>query len=203
MFKVIIFDLVGIFSEHENIYSIFKKITNFKGTVKSLHAYVGKEYEKLLIGKTTELVFWNKLKKVTKSRKSIDSLKRIFFKQFTPTFNAKLFKEVRKNFKVALLSNFVNSWWMYLRNKFKINFDYELLSSSIKLKKPDSKMFLQVPAFFKVNPNDCVYVSDEASDMLGAKSIGMETLFIPGQTKSYRGADYYYNSIQEFLKILI
>ena len=78
MFKVIIFDLIGVLSEHENVYAIFKKITRYKGTARSLKAYVGDSYDKLLIGRSTELSFWNKLKKVTDSRRSVDSLKKSF-----------------------------------------------------------------------------------------------------------------------------
>lgn len=202
MFRVIIFDLVGVFSEHKNVYTILKKITNYKGTVKSLNANLGDSYDKLLIGKTTELVFWNKLKKVTNSRKSIDSLKKSFFKNFKPLFKKETFQKVRENFQVALCSNFVNSWWLYLKDKLNINFDYEVLSSSMKIAKPDPKIYLNVPLFFKISPEECAYVSDEIEDVRAAKELGMTTIFIPGESKKSKEADYHYNSIQELLEVL-
>ena len=203
MFKVIIFDLVGVFSEHENVYSIFKKITSYKGTSKSLQAYIKDYYEKLLIGKITELEFWNKLKKTTNSRRSIDALKKSFFSNFQPLFKVETFNKVRNNFRVALCSNFVNSWWLYLKNKFHLEFDFEVLSSSLKIAKPYPSIYLSIPNFFKVKPFDCVYVSDEAEDIKVVKSLGMQTIFIPGQSKSVKGADYYYPNIQELLEVLV
>ncbi|MBN1923260.1 MAG: HAD-IA family hydrolase [Nanoarchaeota archaeon] len=202
MFKVVIFDLVGVFSKHKNVYSILKKITNYDGTAEGLHSYIGDAYDKLIVGKMNELVFWNKLKKETGSRKTIDSLKKSFLKEFKPVFKHEDFEKIKKNFKVALCSNFVNSWWMYLKDKFKISFDYEVLSSSLKIKKPEPEIFLSVSSFFKISPYDCVYVSDEAEDMKAAKKTGMQTIFIPGKTKSFKNADYYYTSVENLLEVL-
>ncbi len=202
MFKVVIFDLVGVFSKHKNIYTILDKITGFTGTNKSMRAYIGSTYDKLLTGDVNELVFWNKLKKVTGSKKSIDSLKKSLFKEFKPLLKKEEFNKMRANFKVALCSDFVNNWWMYLKNKFKLDFDYEVLSSSLKVKKPDAGLYLAVPAFFKINPEECVYVSDEETDMEAAKSIGMQTIFIPGKSKHSDYADYKYNSINEVIQVL-
>lgn len=202
MFKVVIFDLVGVLSKNRNIYTIFKKITKYKGTVKSLEAYMKKAYNKLLIGGTTELVFWNKLKKVTSSRKSIDSLKKSFFRNFKPLVKKETFEKVKENFEVVLCTNFVNSWWLYLKNKFKLKFDYEVLSSSLKIAKPDPKIFLNVPLFYKLSPEECAFVSDEEEDLETAKELGMTTIFIPGENKSYKNADYYYENIQALLEVL-
>jgi FMN phosphatase YigB (HAD superfamily) len=203
MFKVVIFDLLGVFSEHKNIYTILKKITHYKGTVKSMKAYMAKTYEKLMIGEITELTFWKKLKKVTNSRRKPDTLKKSFLKAFKPVFKSLTFKKVRSNFKVALCSDFLNSWWLYLKTKYMINFDYEVLSSSLKINKPEPELYLSVPNFFKIKPNDCLYVSDEEEDIEVVKKLGMQTVFIPGESKNYRGADYNYSNIQELLEVLI
>ncbi|PIU62423.1 hypothetical protein COZ55_01635 [archaeon CG_4_8_14_3_um_filter_38_5] len=202
MFKVIIFDLIGVFSEHYNEYSIFKTITSYKGTAKSLKAYVGHDYNKLLTGQSTELEFWNKLKKATNTRKSVDSLKKDFLKHFHPLFTYETFEKAKNNFKTALCSNFVNSWWLYLKNKFKLSFDYEVLSSSLKIMKPSEQMYLSVPNFFKIRPSDCAYVSDEIEDIEIARNLGMKTIFIPGESKECRIADYYYKNVQELLEVL-
>lgn len=202
MFKVVIFDFVGIFSEHENYYSVLKKITGFKGTVKSLEAYLGNALDDLLVGKITELKFWNKLKKVTNTRKTVDSIKKSFLKSFKPLFSTINFNNAKNNFKVALCSEFVNSWWLYLKDKFNISFDYEVLSSSLKKNKNSSELFLSVPNYFKVKPNDCVYVSDEVRDIRMAEGLGMETVFIPGKSSVSKKADYIYKTVDEFLEVL-
>jgi FMN phosphatase YigB (HAD superfamily) len=68
--------------------------------------------------------------------------------------------------------------------------------------KPDAKIYLNVPAFFKISPEECAYVTDEVEDLRVVKNLGMSTIFIPGESKSYEEADYYYPNIQEFLEIL-
>ncbi len=202
MFRVVIFDLVGVFSKHKNVYHIFKEITRYKGTVKSLKAYIGEYYEKLIVGNITELTFWRKLKEITKSRKSVDSLKREFLSKFKPTFNKKLFNKVRDNFNVALCSDFVSSWWSFLKSKYGIDFDYVVFSSSLKVSKPDKRLYLSVPFFFKIQPSQCLYVSDEVEDIRVAKELGMQTVFIPGKSKSCKEADYVYSNIDELLEVL-
>jgi len=202
LFRVIIFDFIGVFSEHNNIYSIFKKITNFKGTTNSLKAYLEQDYNKLLMGKTTELSFFQKLKEVTKSRKKEDSIKKEFLSSFKPQFDHEVFNKVRENFKVALCSDFVKDWWLYLEDKFKIKFDETSFSSELKLKKPAPDFYLSIPSKLRVSTLSCAYVSDEASDINAAKGFGMTTIFIPGKSKEVKEADYTYNSLKELLNVL-
>ncbi|MDD2678476.1 MAG: HAD hydrolase-like protein [Candidatus Nanoarchaeia archaeon] len=203
MFKLVIVDLMGILSNNGNEYSILKKITNFKGTAQSLKAYLGDAYEKLLSGKITEKLFWQKAAKESKTRKKPESIKKEFMKSFSPIFDKELLKKARQNFSFALCSNFYKPWHEEIKKKHKYAFDYESLSSEAKIKKDDKKMYLSAMLNFKLKPEQCVVASDEASDLLLAKELGMKTLFIPGKTKEFKGADYYYETFNDFLAVLI
>jgi beta-phosphoglucomutase-like phosphatase (HAD superfamily) len=56
---------------------------------------------------------------------------------------------------------------------------------------------------FKLKPQECLVVSDEISDLNLAKEIGMKAMLIPGKSKEYKEADYFYEKFDDFLKILI
>ena len=202
MFKVIIFDLIGIFSKEKNIFTILKNILNYSGTSKSLYIYLKEEYNSLVLGEISETEFFKKLKKISKSKKKISLIKKELLEVFEPNFNKELFNKVKNSFKVALCSEFVSPWWTLLKKKYKINFDYEVLSDNVGIKKPHSKLYLFPSLFFKINPNKCAYVSDEIEDIIIAKQLGMQTIFIPGKNKKCKIADYTYKNINELLKVL-
>lgn len=203
MFKLVIVDLVGILTNNENEYSLLKKILNFKGTVQSLNAYLGDSYDKLLIGDIPERTFWNNLVKKVKTRKKLENIKKEFLKSFKPIFDPKLLSKARQNFKFALCSNFYYPWYLSIKKSNKIEFDYEAISSKLKMKKDNKEMYLGAMLNFKLTPKECLVVSDEISDLHRAKELGMETMLIPGKTKEFKGANYSYKTFDDFLKILI
>jgi HAD superfamily hydrolase (TIGR01549 family) len=203
MFKLVIVDLVGILTNNENEYSLLKKILKFKGTVQSLKAYLGSSYDKLLIGKITEKTFWNNLIKKIKTRKKPKNIKKEFLKSFKPIFNPELLIKARKNFNFALCSNFYYPWYDLLKKKYNISFDYEAISSKLKMKKDNKEMYLGAMLNFKLKPDKCLVVSDEVNDLKIAKDLGMKTMLIPGKTKEYKEANYVYKKFDDFLKIII
>jgi len=203
MFKLVIVDLMGILTKHENEYSILKKIINYKGTSQSLNAHLGDSYEKLISGKSHERFFWKSIEKNLKPKKKIANIKKEFMKSFSPIFSPKLLKKARQNFRFALCSNFYYPWYAQIKKSKKIDFDFELISSKAKMKKDSKEMYLSAMLKFDMIPPECLVVSDEASDLKRAKELGMSTLFIPGKSKDYADADYSYEKFDDFLKILI
>lgn len=63
MFEVIIFDLCGVLTENKPVFHIFKDITNYKGTVRSIHARIYADYVKVTLGDIKEVVSGKRLKK--------------------------------------------------------------------------------------------------------------------------------------------
>lgn len=202
MFKVVIFDLIGIFSKERNIFTLLKKVTNYSGTSKALSVYLKKEYISLVLGEIKEGEFFKQLKKLTKTKKKISIIKKEFLNNFEPNFDKELFNTVKNSFKLALCSEFVTPWWNFLKKKYKINFDYEVLSDNVGIKKPHPKLYLFPSLFFKIDPDECAYISDEIEDISIAKQLGMVTIFIPGKNKKCEIADYSYKTINELLKVL-
>jgi HAD superfamily hydrolase (TIGR01549 family) len=203
MFKLVIVDLIGILTQNENEYFLLKKILNFKGTVQSLKAYMGDSYNNLLIGKISERTFWNNLLKKVTSKKKLENIKKEFLESFNPIFNAELLSKARQNFKFALCSNFYYPWYDLIKKENNIDFDYESISSKVKMKKDNKEMYLGAMLKFDLIPSECLVVSDEISDLNLAKDLGMKTLFIAGKSKEFKKADYFYEKFDDFLKILI
>lgn len=136
------------------------------------------------------------------TRRHEENIRRSFLKCFEPNFDKETFEEVKKYFQVALCTNFVQSWWNDLKVKIGVNFDYELISSSLGMRKPVEQVFLKVADYFKVMPEKCVYVADETDDLVGAKQAGMQTVLI-SNVKKHIHADYVYPNLKEFMEALI
>jgi FMN phosphatase YigB (HAD superfamily) len=167
-----------------------------------MKAYLGDSYEKLILGKSTELVFFKKLLSETKSSKKPENIKKEFLKEFKPIFEPENLEKAREFFKFALCSNFYYPWYNKIKSENKISFDYEAISSREKIKKEDKEMYLSIMIKMKLTPEECLVASDETSNLNLAKSLGMKTLFIKGKTKNYPQADYTYSSFNDFLKVL-
>ncbi|MFA5333435.1 MAG: hypothetical protein WC376_02990 [Candidatus Nanoarchaeia archaeon] len=203
MFKLVIVDLTVALANAEEEYSLLKKILNFKGTAQNLKLCTLDSYDKLLVGKISEKMFWNNLEKKTKTRKKIGSIKKEFFKSFNLTFDPELLIKAKSNFSFALCSNFYYPWYESIKKRKKIEFDYEAISSKVKMKKDNKKMYLSAMLNFKLLPEECLVVSKNLKDLSLAKELGMKTMLISGKHKDFSGIDYFYLKFDDFLKVLI
>ncbi|MFA5303495.1 MAG: hypothetical protein WC393_03075 [Candidatus Nanoarchaeia archaeon] len=203
MFKLVIVDLTVMLTNAEDEYSLLKKILNFKGSEQSLKLCTLDLYDKLLIGKISEKIFWNNLLKKIKTRKKLKSIKKEFLKSFNIIFDPKLLVKAKANFSFALCSNFYYPWYESIKKYNKIEFDYEAISSKLKIKKDNKKMYLNAMLNSKLLPEECLVVSEKLKDLSLAKEIGMKTMLISGKHKDFEDIDYFYPKFDDFLKVLI
>lgn len=90
----------------------------------------------------------------------------------------KYIKVLKKDYKIALLSNFNSGLENLLKNVFNIYhlFDIVVNSYDLKISKPDPKIYYHTLKKLKVKANEAVFIDDmerntEAAEALGIKSI--------------------------------
>jgi HAD superfamily hydrolase (TIGR01549 family) len=65
-----------------------------------------------------------------------------------------------------------------------------ILSYEVGVRKPDRRIYIWALQSISLAPNDCVFVSDEISDLEGAKEVGLKTLLVrQGSLTTYEAKD--------------
>ena len=83
---------------------------------------------------------------------------------------------LRRSYKIALLSNSSSD---YLRNELKTNdlekhFDEIVISSEVKLIKPEPEVFKYVLTRMDAAPNECIFIDDNPKNVSAAQALGLQ-----------------------------
>lgn len=97
--------------------------------------------------------------------------------------------EIKKNYKLAIISNDSSEWSRYLRDKYKINeyFDVISISGDMKIKKPDERIFKMTIDKLGCLAEECTYVDDREEYLEAAKALGMDTVLFNSRDVQYEG----------------
>lgn len=98
-------------------------------------------------------------------------------------------KAVRKEYKLAIISNDSSRWSKYLREKFNINqyFDVISISGDLKIRKPDERIFRLTIEKLAVKAAECLYIDDRRGYLGAAKKVGMDTILFNSRNVPYEG----------------
>jgi HAD superfamily hydrolase (TIGR01509 family) len=110
--------------------------------------------------------------------------KRIWFKYTKLNKNAKKFllKIKKKGIKVAILSDTVHplKWRLEFFKKVGLikgrHYDKLFLSNLVGYEKPHPKAYLTVLKYFKVKPEEAIFVGHDKVEIKGAKKLGIKTI---------------------------
>lgn len=88
-----------------------------------------------------------------------------------------------------MISNDSSEWSRYLRDKYKINdyFDVITVSGDIKIKKPDERIFKLTLEKLGCLASDCTYIDDRRFNLAAAQSLGMDTILFNSRNVQYEG----------------
>lgn len=93
--------------------------------------------------------------------------------------------ELRKKYRVYLLSNIYEKAWNHTLRQFDKNgfttddcFDRVFLSYEMQLAKPDPRIFQQVFAETGINPDETVYFDDSKENIFAGKAIGLNACLV-------------------------
>lgn len=80
-------------------------------------------------------------------------------------------------YSLGLLSNDVNEWSHYLRNKFKLDFfSLNVISGDVQCRKPDFGIYEHFLKNSDTNAEDCIFVDDRCKNLRSANLLGMHTV---------------------------
>jgi len=98
-----------------------------------------------------------------------------------PQENIEVVKEIKKNYKVGLLTNNVQEWVEKVLKNYGLEdlFDALIVSSKVGARKPEAQIFYFALKSLSVKPEETVFISDELSeDLIGAKGCGIRTIWL-------------------------
>src|SRR3989338_4731043 len=120
MIKVIIFDYFGVFARPGTFDALIKETARkYKVDEDKFRTLRRELWDKARVSWISEKEFWETLVKEVKLSISAEELKKEWYASFTPiqeTFE--LTKRLKKNYKVALISNTIPEWFTYWKKEY-------------------------------------------------------------------------------------
>jgi len=99
---------------------------------------------------------------------------------FISTKHIEIVKKLKKKYKVGILSNNVQEWVDKVIKNCKIEklFDAVIVSSKVKARKPNAKIYYEAIKKLSVKPEETIFVADEiAEDLVAASGLGIKTIW--------------------------
>jgi HAD superfamily hydrolase (TIGR01549 family) len=193
MIKLIIFDGEGVLYTGKKAMKIFEKeydkfLKNFGISFKEQEKVWLKLYPKISSGKISlkeaDRIVYKKLGiPVSKVDEWLRKDKEINFKHIKLFEDAKktLLKIKSKGIKIAILSDTVHplKWRLELFKKLGLekgkHYDKIFLSHLLGYEKPCPQAYIKVLEYFKVKPEEALFVGHDKEEIEGAKKIGIKT----------------------------
>ena len=89
---------------------------------------------------------------------------------------------LKKQYRLALLSNDVSEWSLYTRRKYDLDrfFDVIVVSGDVGLKKPFPEIYEYTLRQLNQPATDCFFVDDRPGNLVPAAELGMKTILFNG-----------------------
>jgi HAD superfamily hydrolase (TIGR01549 family) len=86
--------------------------------------------------------------------------------------------DLKQQYLLALLSNDVNEWSLYLREKHRLDgfFSVTAISGECRCRKPDRKIYEILMKRVGCSPDECLFIDDREKNLNTAREIGMHAL---------------------------
>ncbi len=176
--KAIIFDYGGVISLHGRIYPFCEKwAIKLNKDLKKFRKMISENWFKASINRVNSKLFWKRLANFLKIDTEIVRAKIMKYMGFRQDV-FELVKRLKKNYKVALLSNQIEDWLgeIIKEKNFKEVFDVIVTSYTSKIAKPDIRIFKETVEKLEVKPEECVYIDDLEKNIPPAEKLGMKTI---------------------------
>jgi len=185
LIKAIIFDFGGVYftySKELRLKALRKKLGIEEEIIEKAWSKYIDDYNK---GRISEGEFWKRFKRDLGLRITNQELRRTILSIFRPIKPVhKLVKELRKNFKVGLLTD-QSKWLDILDKKYKIykNFDRVVVSYKVGAIKPNKKIYRIALKKLGVRPEEIVFIDDDKENVEGARRVGMKAILFKNSTQ--------------------
>lgn len=97
--------------------------------------------------------------------------------------------DMKKQYKVALITNDLSEWSRYLREKHQLDPYFEVIavSGDLKMKKPDERIFRYTLERLGCSAEECVYIDDRRRNLEAARELGMDTVLFNSRNVEFEG----------------
>lgn len=95
-------------------------------------------------------------------------------------------RNLKKEYKVGILSNNVAEWFYRVLDNYNIRdlFEIVVISSEVGARKPDAMIYYEALKRSSVEPEESVLIADEvAEDLVAASGLGMRTIWFKNRDK--------------------
>ena len=133
------------------------------------------------------------IRRVTKKKIPIKEIIKITIESHSiPKKHIEVVKKLKKEYKVGIISNNVQEWVRHVLKNYKIErlFNVVIISSKIRQRKPNAKIYYEALKKLSVKPEEAVLVADEvAEDLVAASGLGMRTIWFDTNKKGWWKGD--------------
>ncbi len=178
MIKTVIFDFGGVLTPEASLLafgSLYAK--KFGADQYKFKKAILENWFKARVNEISSKEFWENLAGFLKT--DAKALRKDFMNFFGFRQEAlELAKELKKNYKIAMLSNQIEDWLEEAIEKHGLRqvFDVIVTSYESRLAKPDLAIYRKTVEELGVKPKECVYIDDMKKNIPPAKKLGMKTV---------------------------
>ena len=96
---------------------------------------------------------------------------------------------LRRNCRLAILSNDISDWSLYIRRKYNLDelFDAIVISGDVGLKKPSRDIYRLMLEKLGQPGDECVFIDDRLVNLPPAEALGIETVLFDRGAFAYEG----------------
>lgn len=192
--KALIFDIAGVlqlgsFSKSSRVHQFM--IKKLGVSIDLYFDSIDTAYAESMEGKISEEKVVKTMERNFKTKPG--KLKKLFIKAYKKNFelNKELFtyaiKKKKQGYKIAILSD---QWWLSKRvlitKKFHKYFDPVIISTDVKMRKPDLKIYRLTLKKLKLSARQTVFIDNRDWNIKPAKKLGMKTVLFKNNKQTIR-----------------
>lgn len=180
MIKVILFDFAGVVGTDGYWVWLKEKLRDFENK----KSYFQNLSEKIDKSDITYKEFIEGVAKETNIPEKVIK-KEIFKKIIINTELLNLISQLKKKYKIGLLTNYHYKWMNELFTIYNLDkyFDGKIISSFYKAIKPDPKIYRIALNLFKIKPAEAIFIDDRQKNIDGGEKIGIKSLLFTTNSK--------------------
>lgn len=196
--KLVVFDLLGVLTTEPHLVS--KVLKSILPNIDN--SFLRKNYEQHQISQINNKQFWKRLE--------IDNIEDIEQKIVNKIILRKdtlaLVTKLRKNNKLAILSNVPKEWGNKISKKLDLTtyFDEIVFSGDLGIKKPDPEIYkMLIKKFTNINPSNIYFIDDNLKYLVSGQNMLAQTIWFKNEEQEpVFIPDYVVKKLEDINKII-
>ncbi|MBP8979292.1 HAD family hydrolase [Candidatus Dojkabacteria bacterium] len=196
--RLVIFDMIGTLTSNPHLIS---QILHLMLPNKSIDL-IRREYWNYQISRISKSTFWENIGISNYEEFEERFLSKILFKAGV----LEMATRMKRDSRLAILSNIPSEWGSYLVEKFKLRdiFEEIVFSGDYGIKKPKPELYnILLKKFPNADPKQIFFVDDDIEDLITGARFNMKTIWLKsGRTSDSFTPDYIIEDILEIEELI-